>query len=823
MTPPRRTGLAPARASSAGGRLDGLPLQLTSFVGRERELREIGACLEETRLLTLTGPGGCGKTRLALAATARISEGFEDGVRWVWLAPVSDPALVAETVADAVGVREAPGLSPAEAIVEQVGDGEVLLALDNCEHVVEACADLADTLLRSCPGLKILCTSREVLDVAGEAAWTVPPLSLPDPGETPDVGSLERYEAVRLFVERAEVAAPGFVLSAENAAAVARVCARLDGIPLAIELAAARVKVLSVGQISDRLDDSLGLLTGGSRTAPSRHKTLRGALDWSYGLLPEGEKVLFRRMSVLVGEFTLETAEKICAGEGLDGSEVLVLLSRLVDKSLVMVVGREDEARYRLLATVRQYAREKLARAEEELEIRRRHALFFLDLAEGAETALKGPGQEEWLDRLEGELGNLRAALDWSLRCAREEDAEVGLRLAGALWRVCYLRGHYGQGRAWLEAALSCDAPSALGPRARALTGAGVLALLQCEYAEAEEHLEEGMALYRELGDARGEAAALQVLGSVARERGLYERAEAYHGGSLRLWRELGDEYEAARSLNYLAFAAWLQEEHERARELCDQTLATFRRFGDAEGIAWALISLGSSALYAGDPRRAEPLLEESLAASQRAGYREGVAWSLNQLGVAALRRGDPDRAEGLLRESLKVHRELGDKWRLASVLEGLAGAARARGLPERAARLFGASDVLRETLSAPTPPVERPDRDAGLSAARADLGNGEFDRALAAGRATKLDEAVALAASEAPAPRPSTSLPHELSPREVEVLKLVAEGLTDAQVAERLFLSPRTIGHHLRSIYRKLRVPSRAAAATAALEKGIL
>jgi predicted ATPase/DNA-binding CsgD family transcriptional regulator len=821
VTPPHRTERF--SALELGGRTDGLPLQLTSFVGRERELEEIGACLDETRLLTLTGPGGSGKTRLALAATARLSEGFEDGVRWVWLAPISDPALVAEAVADAVGVRETPGLAPTEAIVERVGDSELLLALDNGEHVVEACAVLADTLLRFCPGLKILSTSREILDVAGETAWAVPPLSLPVPGEESDFESIGRYEAVRLFVERAEVAAPGFALTRENAAAVARVCERLDGIPLAIELAAARVKVLSVGQISERLDDALGLLTGGSRTAPSRHKTLRGALDWSHGLLPEGEKVLFRRMSVLVGEFTLDTAERVCAGEGLEASEVLTLLSRLVDKSLVMVVGREEEARYRLLTTVRQYAQEKLNRSREEREVRRRHALYFLGLAEGAEDALKGPGQEEWLDRLEGELGNLRAALAWSLECADAEDAEAGIRLSGALWRLCYLRGHYGQGRAWLEAALSCEAPSAREPRARALTGAGVLALLQCEYGRAEEHLEEGMALYRELGDVHGEAAALQVLGSVARERGLYDKAEAYHGESLRLWRGLGDEYEAARSLNYLGFVAWLQEDHDRAAELCGQTLADFRRFGDAEGISWALISLGSATLYTGDPARAEPLLEESLATSRRAGYREGVAWSLNQLGVAAHRRGDQEKAEELLRESLKVHRELGDKWRIASVLEGLASTARARGLPERSAQLFGAADLLRATLLAPTPPVERADRDAGLSAARAALGEERFEKALAAGRAIPPEEAIALAATETASPRQATSMPHDLTAREVEVLKLVAEGLTDAQVAEKLYLSPRTIGHHLRSIYRKLRVPSRAAAATAALERGLI
>ncbi len=827
MTTPRRTGSGSGPALARGNGLDDLPLQLTSFVGRGRELVEIEELLDATRLLTLTGPGGCGKTRLAMAAVGRIAEDFEDGACWVWLAPISDPTLVPEAVAAAVGVSEAPGLSPAEAIVEHVGDGDLLLALDNCEHVVEACAGLVDLLLRSCPGIGILCTSREALDVAGETAWPVPPLSRPDPGEEiVDPAGLARYEAVGLFVERAAVAAPGFELTAENAAAVTRVCAKLEGMPLAIELAAARVRVLSVEQIYQRLDDALGLLTAGSRTSPSRQRTLRGALDWSHELLPEEERALFRRLSVFVGGFALEDAERVCAGDELAEGDVLLLLSRLVDKSLVMVVEREGEARYRLLATVRQYAQEKLHASGEEPRTRGRHARSFLELAERADAELAGPGQEGWLDRLEGELGNFRAALKWSLASgdATPGDADVGLRLAGALWQFCYLRGYYGEGAGWLEEALAIDKTSESAPRAEALTGAGVLALLRCEYGRAEERLEDGLALHRELGDARGEASTLQVLGSVARERGLYGKAEAFHEQSLALWRGLEDEREIARSLNYLSFAAWLQERYDRAVELGTQTLATFRRLGDAEGVVWALINLGSAALYSDDLGRAEELLEESLAVSRRAGYKEGIGWSLNQLGVAARRRGDTAGAEERLRESLKVHRDLGDTWRIVSVLEALAETAGARGLPERAANLFGVAEVLREKISTPIPPVERPDRDERALAARTRLGEEGFEGALAWGRAMALEEAVALAAQETPDPhnRP-VSLPHELSAREVEVLQLVAEGLTDAQVAERLSLSPRTVGHHLRSIYRKLRVPSRAAAAKSALELGLI
>lgn len=581
--------------------------------------------------------------------------------------------------------------------------------------------------------------------------------------------------------------------------------------------------MLSPAQISTRLDDALGLLTGGSRTAPSRHRTLRGALDWSHGLLPEGERVLFRRLSVFVGGFALGTAERVCAGDGIDQDDVLGLLSRLVDKSLVAVADRGDETRYRLLATVRQYAAEKLAASGEEEGVRLRHAAFFLDLAGDAEAALRGPGQERWLDRLEMELGNLRDAVRRSVESGQPEDAEAGLRLAGALWRFCYLRGYYGQGRAWLETALASGASASQEAKAEALIGAGVLALLQCEYGRAEERLREALALCRELGDGRGEASALQMLGSVARERGLYAQAEEYHEESLALWRGLGDEHEAARSLNYLGFVAWLQEGYGRAEDLCGTSLATFRGLGDAEGVTWALINLGSAALYGGEPGRAEALLEEALSTARRAGYREGVAWSLGQLGTAARRYGDHGGAEGLLREGLKANRELGDRWRIASAIENLAATAQARGLPERAARLFGAAEALRGRLSAPIPPAERADRDDGLRAARAALDEGRFEKALAAGRAMGLEEATALAMKETPDPGPAAPIPHGLSAREVEVLGLVAEGLTNAEVAEKLFLSPRTVGHHLRTIYRKLRVPSRAAAAKAALERGLI
>src|SRR5215210_5399636 len=370
-----------------------LPLELSSFVGREKELAEVKRLLESTRLLTLTGSGGCGKTRLALAVARELAEGFEDGVWVVELAPLADPTLVPQAVASTLGVREQPGRSLTETLSDYLGSKKVLLVLDNCEHLVEACAELAEALLRSSPELRVLATSREALGITGEVAWLVPSLSLPDLRRLPDIESLPQYEAARLFVERAAAVKPSFTLTEQNAVAVAQVCYRLDGIPLAIELAAARAKVLSVEQIADRLEDSFGLLSAGGRTAMPRHRTLHATMDWSHELLPEEEQILFRRLSVFAGGFTLDAAEAVCAGEELERDEVLESLSHLVDKSLVIMREVGGEGRYRLLETVRQYAREKLSESGEAGQASERHAGYYLALAEEAEPELKGERQ----------------------------------------------------------------------------------------------------------------------------------------------------------------------------------------------------------------------------------------------------------------------------------------------------------------------------------------------------------------------------------------------------------------------------------------------
>jgi len=483
--PPREVGgsdrgrLVASPVGHGGGSPNNLPLELSSFVGREKQLAEVGRQLDANRLLTLTGSGGCGKTRLALAVAREMVEGFEDGVWQVELAPLVDPSLVPQAVASTLGLRDQPGRSPTEALSHHLESRNVMLVLDNCEHLVEACATLAEALLRYCPQLRVLATSREALGITGEVAWPVPPLSLPDLRRLPDIESLPSYESARLFMERAAAVRPAFALTEHNAPAVAHICYRLDGIPLAIELAAARTKVLSVEEISERLDYSFELLTSGGRTAMPRQRTLYATMDWSYELLLDEERALFRRLSVFSGGFALGAAESVCAGEDLVRGQVLVLLSRLVDKSLVAMREVGGETRYRLLETVRQYGKEKLDESGEEDEVGRRHAGYCVGIAEEAEQKLGEPNQARWLVWLEAEHDNIRAALSFSL--GEGGEAGEGVRLAAAMWPFWFARGYLSEGRRWLESAVSRTAPAGTLSRAKALNGAGWLAAYQDE------------------------------------------------------------------------------------------------------------------------------------------------------------------------------------------------------------------------------------------------------------------------------------------------------------------------------------------------------
>ena len=743
-----------------------LPVRLTPLVGRETELDDIVAALHRNRLITLTGPGGTGKTRLALAAARTAEASFPGGACWVALAQIDDPAIIGQAVATQLGVPDTPGQDPVEAIAKHVADHPMLIVLDNCEHLAEAAASLAEYLLAACPALVVLATSREALGVEGELSWQVPPLSLPEGGPAPTASELVTSDAVKLFEQRAQLVRPSFRITDENAAAVLSICQRLDGLPLAIELAAARMRILSSAQLAERMDDIFALLVGGARSAPPRHQALRATLDWSYDLLDTDERATFRRLATFFGGFTLHAAERIAAGGDIRPDAMLELLTRLADKSLLRVEhAARGETRYFLLATIRDYARERLAEAAESDQARQAHLRYFTELVEDTTRRIEqveaAVGRlEVELDRLDAELPNLRRAFEFAQESG---DPVAPLRIAGPLDRYAYLRGRYHEVRQWMDAAVtSCpDAPAAL--RAKALLGGGRLALLQCDYAPAVRRLEAGLRLYRELGDPRGIASSLQVLGSVAREQGRYARAVELHAESLAIAAAAEDRWGVASAHGYLAFASWLQRDFGRAAEEASIALVKFRDLGDIEGAAWSLISLGTVARYQGDIERASVLLTESLALSEGIGFREGIAWCDEQLGLLAAVDGDP-AAISLLRRSLELHSELRDQWRMSSVLEDLAAIALAQGNAPQAARLLGAAEAIREAIGTVIAPCERLQHNQTTKAVRTALGDDAFDAALRQGQLASMDELTADLPSAAP-PEPPPPSPVQAGP----------------------------------------------------------
>ena len=744
---------------------DRLPVRLTPLVGRQRELQDVIDSLSRSRLLTLTGPGGTGKTRLALAAAGAVDASYIEGVCWVELAPLDDPSIVAQVVARRLGVPDFPGQDAAVAIAEHVGDRSMLVVLDNCEHLTAAVADLAEQLLSACDALSILATSREVLGVNGERSWPVPPLSLPEAGAPAAAAALAESDAVRFFENRAQLVFPSFRLADDNVRAVVQVCSRLDGLPLAIELAAAQMRMLSVGQLAERLDDIFTVLVGGARTAPHRHQALRATLDWSHDLLDEDERVVFRRLAVFCGGFTLTAAEQVTAGSGIRSERMLELLTRLADKSLLQVDHGASDARYHLLGTIREYAQERLAEASEEDAARRAHLRCFVGLVEEVAPRIDGGrggalGLERELDRLDAETPNLRVALEFAHNSG---DANAALRIAGPLGRFAYLRGHYHEIREWMDTAVTAgtDAPAAL--RAKALLGSGRLALLQCDYRPAVRRLEAALRLCRELGDAQGMASALQVLGSVAREQGRYARAMELHRESLSIAETAGDKWAVASAHGYLGFASWLQLEFERATEECTIALRMFRELDDVEGIAWSLLSLGTVARYQGAREQAAALLQESLSLAERIGFREGIAWSLEQLGLLAADRGDPVAA-ALFRNSFEIHHDLRDRWRTCSVLEDLAAIALAQGSPQQAARLLAAAEAMRVTIGTVIAPCESAQHAATMTGARAALGHEAFNAAWQRGLLAQVEDLQADLAP--PGTTPGSGLAGQLAAR---------------------------------------------------------
>jgi predicted ATPase/DNA-binding SARP family transcriptional activator/DNA-binding CsgD family transcriptional regulator len=761
-----------------GSSPNNLPASLTSFVGREQEVLEVKRLLSMTRLLTLTGAGGCGKTRLALEIARDLVGTYQDGAWLVELAALSRPDLVPRAVAAALGVPEQAGRPLEDILTDHLRTRDLLLLLDNCEHLVDGAARLTDILLSACPNLKVLATSREPLGVPGEAVWTVPPLSLPEAGGAPTIESLMRCEAVRLFVDRARSRLPAFELTEENAGSTARVCRKLDGIPLAIELACARMGALAVEQLARRLEDSLGLLTGGARTADPRQQTMRATLRWSHELLSGPEQELFARLSVFAGGWTLEAAEEVCQDAGQN--EVLDLLSSLVNRSLVLAEERAgEEARYRMLEPVRQYALEECGDVE---RVRERHARYYLALAEAAEPELVGPGQLAWLERLATEYPNLQTALSWCLDgggAQPEESAEMGLRMAAALGQFWGNRGS-NEGREWLEKGLarSCAAPASL--RAKALNEAGFLAILQFD-ARAIAMLEEALALYKELGDKTGQAVAI----------------------------------------NYLMHTVGLLGNLGRAPTIREETLALLEGpLEDQRAAAYLHMTLGMIAITEPDPEQVVAQTGEALSLFKKVGDLWSSAKCLTVIGMAALGRGDADDAARAYEAALRLLRLLKNKVGTAIALFGAGGVAVLRGKPARAARLFGAEAAVRNAIGLPTPQLKLLNYyyEDTISNLRAELGEASFEAAFSEGQAMSAEQAIEYALSS-DEPTPPPKVPEQppggasrdvLTRREREVALLLGRKLTNRQIAEKLTVSEHTVAAHVRKILKKLGLRSR-------------
>jgi non-specific serine/threonine protein kinase len=735
------TGMSPSlRAPLAEQVPNNLPRKLTSFVGRETETEDVKSMLATASHVTLTGVGGCGKTRLALELARRLMSKYPEGVWFVELAPIKDPDRVPHVVAATVGLQQEPDRTITQTLIEHLENKQALLVLDNCEHVMDVCRDLVDPLLQTCKELRILATSRESLATLGERAYPVPPLSIPDPKQVPDPEALERFESIRLFVDRAKLVAPHFELTATNAPAAADICRHLDGIPLALELAAARVKVLSLEQIQEKLKNRFRLLTGGTKRTLAHHQTLRAAIDWSYELLSGQEQEFLRGSSVFAGGWTLEAATAVLGGE-LDEFEVLDLLTQLVDKSLAVADKDGADDRYRLLETIRQYGRERLDEVGKWEEASESHLHFFLDLAERAEQELKGPEQGAWLKRLENEHGNLVAALEWCR--VREGGATTGLRLAGALWRFWDLHGHVGYGWSVMVAALGrAGAADPTEERAKALNGAGNLALTLADYVSARELYEEGLRIRRQLGDKHGVAGLLNNLGSLAWYQGNLSESRSLYEESLSIKREIGNKSDIASTLSNLGSVQTSMGDFSLAQTLHEESLGIYRELEDTQCIADVLHSLGMVNMYLGDLDRSRELHEESLRIEQELGNKVSTISPLINLASLATKAGEYDSAAPHLIEALELVREMGEKRHGAYALEAAAELAEARGESARSARLCGAAQVLRTEIGAPLTSPDQEIYDAVVSRVKDALGEESAATGWAEGRTMSYEEA---------------------------------------------------------------------------------
>src|SRR5229473_2130547 len=713
-----------------------LPVLRTGFVGREKEVAAAKELLlrQDVRLVTVTGPGGIGKTRLAVQVASGAVEHFPGGTHFVPLSSLSDPGLIASAIVQTLGIREAGGQSPLEMLKENLHSlgAPMLLLLDNFEHLAQAAPTVAE-LLAMGPNLKIMVTSRAALHVYGEHEFPVPPLAMPDSRSIPSVEVLAQCPAVALFVQRAVAAKPDFELNRENAPSVAEICARLDGLPLAIELAAARLKVLSPSSLLTRLANRLQLLTGGARDLPQRQQTLRAAMDWSYDLLNPAEQKLFRRLSVFVGGCNLEGVEAVCDTKGDLDLDLLDGMTSMVDKSLAQQVEQAGESRFVMLETIREYALEKLEVSGEKALTKRSHAAYCLVLAE--EEALEQCSGEgtEWLERFALEHDNFRAALDWLTETG---DADWGLRLGNALFRFWEIREYLAEGRERLGRLLKlAGATAPTKARTRALFAAGVLAGGQGDYASSQTLLSESRDIARQLDDKTGIAVSLNALAVVARDKPDLPAAFALFEESLLLWRELGDQKAVARSLSNLANIAKLQGSHDLARALYAECISIFRGLGDRTGVAWSLNYQGDVARDQGESVAARTLYEQALAIFRELGDRWGIAGTVADLGSLAREQGDYSQAHSLYRESIKIFQELEHKRGIARLLECLACLSAVQHDAVRSLRLAGAAAALRQSIGAPLTPAEQAKLEHILGLAREMLSGAEGVAAGLAGR----------------------------------------------------------------------------------------
>ena len=834
-----------------------LPAPLTPLVGREQEIAAVCALLwrPEVRLVTLTGTGGVGKTRLALGVAAAVNADFADGICLVALAPLIDPGLVLSTIAQALGVQEQGSRPLLEGLQDHLREKQLLLLLDNFEQVVSAAPVVAE-LLVAAPRLRVLVTSRTSLHLSGEHEFVVPPLALPDLRNLPPPDRLLQYGAIRLFVARAQAAHSAFVMTGENATAIAAICQQVDGLPLAIELAAGRSKLFAPQALLSRLRNRLKLLVGGAQDLPLRQQTLRGTIAWSYDLLGQDEKALFRRLAVFVGGCTLEAAEAVCTAQGDLLIDVLEAVAALVDKSLLRQETQADgQPRLLMLETIREYALERLAASGEAEAVQRQHAIFFLRFSEEAEPKIRGAEHFLWRTRLEVEHDNLRAALRWTLE---SQEAEMGMQLAFSLVAFWRASNQDREGRNWCEQVLAQPGTSArTAARAMALLAAGAMTMFQGDLPQAQLLLEESIAIGREVGRAakRTLALALALLAYGALLQGHLGAARELAEEGVRLFREVGEAWGTALALNHLGRATLELGDPVAARPLLEESAALFRA-GNMQRLAMPLNTLGRVALRQGDDTGARAYCEEALAVARATGDELFIAEALAQLGTVALHVGDSGQATALYQQSLTLIWTRGYRECIAEDLAGLAATASLLGQPERAARLFGAVEALREVSGIRLSPLPRADYDRAVEGIRAHLDEATFAQAWEKGRAMPLEQAIAEAlatqdepptgtkfpqvneeetSSVVPPGTPLSQSPRALSPRralkqhfggltsrEREVACLVAQGKSNRAIADELVVGVSTVEAHITHIFTKLGFSSRAQIAAWAVDKGL-